>query len=132
MGRPRKIIVLAGGEADCESFDRCRFVLETRGYRVFTAFTENVLTDRLLEQAVDVVVSWASGIAEQTKAISPETRVLEMGSRGDTGAEAVCAHGPFGSRWLELIDALALRKRGPKPSAEALAATARALSGRSA
>ncbi|HEY1810628.1 MAG TPA: hypothetical protein VGG42_18850 [Acidobacteriaceae bacterium] len=119
MGRPSKVIVLAGVESDRDTLDRCQFVLKTRCYRVFVAVTEEELATVLTDWPVEVVVAWQPGIVAQTRAVSPMTRVMEMGAPRESTAEAICPQGPFGAQWIEILTALAMRRRGPRPERSA-------------
>lgn len=116
MPRPSKVVVLAGTAADRDLLERSSFVLKTRGFRVFTVVTKQELGAVLVQEAVAIVVSFKAGAAAQTKSISPDTRVMEMGSWANTVADVSCPYAPFGSDWIELLTTLVQRKRGPKRS----------------
>ena len=136
--RPRKTILCVDDNEQALSVRK--FMLETRGYRVFTALTADEALDRFKQGGVDLVLSDlimpqtdGNELVRRMKEISPEVPAVII-SGTVRNYERACRADAFlpkgqcsAQETLERIRTLLIRKRGPKkqiPQTIAAAATA--------
>jgi two-component system response regulator CpxR len=139
--RPRKTILCVDDNEQALSVRK--FMLETRGYRVFTALNAEEALDRFRQGGVDLVLSDlimpqmdGNELVRQMKEISPDvpTVIISGSVKNYERASRADAFLPKGQcsaqEMLERIRLLLVRKRGPKkqvqPAPQPLASAANA------